>query len=177
MKTVFLRAGALLGSSLPPFLLALVLVGCDSAGGKQSDAGRIVLGERVDGIPLGADTSLVRSALGVPTTIERGAGHVIYRYAHGDHAGFTIHFGMDLRSRPDGTTSFALASPYRGKTREGIGIGSHRTRVVDALGDPDFSNAGTSGLIHERYAAEDAQTGFLYDADERVLSITMNGPL
>lgn len=98
-------------------------------------------------------------------------------FLHGSHAGMSIHFGLDSNGRFDASTSFAFSEPYPGKTREGVGLGSAPAAVHDALGDPHFSNVGASGQIHDRYAMDRARSGFLYDEDDRVTGITMNGPL
>lgn len=177
MKTEPARLVALVALPLVLLFLALIAAGCDSLNDDAAISGRIVPGESIDGVPLGADTLTVRGILGRPSDVERGQGHIIYRYAHGAHAGFSIHFGLNQNRRPDGTTSFSIAAPYDGKTREGIGLRSSRAAVLDALGAPDFSNVGSSGLILDRFRSDDATTGFLYDEDELVLSITMNGPM
>lgn len=166
---------------IPFRLLPLLLVttalgsGCDLLSkDDDADRGRIVPGVSVDRVPLGADTLVVRSLIGPPNAVERVASSIIYRYSRGEHAGFSIHFGLDPNRRPDGTTSFALASPYSGQTADGIGLGSARSAVLESMGTPHFSNAGSSGLLHERYQTTGAQTAFLYDQDERVTSITMS---
>lgn len=155
-------------------LFAFLVGGCDLFSNENESAGRIVPGVSVDGVPLGADSLVVRSLLGPPSSAERGVSSIIYRYSHGDYAGFSIHFGLDGNRRFNGTTSFALASPYGGKTSQGVGIATARAAVLDALGEPDFSNSGSSGLIHDRYDTDAARTAFLYDLDARVTSITMS---
>jgi hypothetical protein len=177
MKTSFPLSGARFRPLLVLLLVGLAFGACDLAGEEANDEGRIVPGRSVDGVPLGADTLQARSALGLPNAVERGSGYVIYRYLQGRHAGFSIHFGMTEFRQHDGTTSFALSSPYGGRTREGVGIGSTRDAVMEAFGMPDFSSVGSSGFVHDRYESEDARTAFVYDAGDRVLNITMNGPL
>lgn len=157
--------------------VALSAAGCDSTVGGREDAGRIVIGASVDGVPLGADTLSVRRILGRPNAIQRDPRSIIYRYTRGEHAGFNVHFSIDQDRRVDERTVFTLAAPYAGRTREGIGIGTPRSSVGQHLGEADVSGTGTSGLIHDRYRTEGAETGFLYDEDQRVLSITMNGPI
>ncbi|HEX7071279.1 MAG TPA: hypothetical protein VF190_10750 [Rhodothermales bacterium] len=177
MNTSFPRRPARFRPYLVLLLAVVALGACNLFGEDSNDDGRIVPGQSVDNVRLGADTLQVRSILGLPNLVERGAGYIIYRYMHGRHAGFSIHFGMTEFRQHDGTTSFGLSSPYSGRTREGVGLGSPRSAVLEALGTPDFSSVGSSGFIHDRYESEDARTAFVYDADERVLNITMNGPL
>ena len=177
MKIALPRHRARLGVPLLLLPCMLSLGACDVFTDNPRDDGRIVLGRSVDGVPLGADSLTVRMALGAPSAIDRGAGFVVYRYAWGKHAGVTVHFSLDANRRFDGFTTFALSEPYRGKTQEGIGLGDRRPSVLDKLGEPDHSDTGSAGHVHDRYEFEHARTGFLYDEDERVMSITMSGPL
>lgn len=158
-------------------VLLFAFLGCDVTDHESSDVGRLVLGESVDGVGIGSDSLSVRGRLGVPAQIQRGNRFVMYRYTRAPHAGLSIQFGLDANGSFDGSTSFSLSAPYRGKTAQGVGLGSSRAAVIRALGEPDFSNVGTSGLIHDRYESQRARTGFLYDEDELVSGITMHGPL
>lgn len=159
------------------FHVVTLSMGCDTAGDDADDDGRIVIGVSVDRVPLGVDTLLARNILGRPSAIQREPGSIVYRYTSGPHAGFSIHFSIDQNRRVEERTVFSLAAPYSGRTSDGVGVGTQRSRVLQSLGAADVSGIGTSGFIHDRYRTDDAETGFLYDADEEIISITMNGPI
>lgn len=166
----------------PRIFAALAIVvasgGCGILGSSEDrNDGRIVIGVSVDNVALGIDTLSIRRILGPPTSISRGPGSVVYRFARGDHAGLEVRFSLDADRRLERRTVFGMTAPFSGRTNGGNGIGSRRTDVIQELGEPDFSGAGTSGLVHDRYRTEEAETSFLYDEGDRVLSITMNGPL
>ena len=49
-----------------------------------------------------------------------------------------------------------LVDAFKGKTKEGIGMGTKRQEILDAFGEPEPSNSPAASLV----AAEEAKSGF-----------------
>jgi hypothetical protein len=70
------------------------------------------------------------------------------RYEEGPHAGIEVNLLIEEDGASPGPTDmFFLQSPYRGRTKQGIGIGSSLEDVKNAYGKPD----GTFGSEYVIY--------------------------
>jgi hypothetical protein len=96
----------------------------------------------MDSVAIGDSPEWALKVLGKPDQAGIGCGlysYLIYDYLTGEHAGFSVDFlqtdiGLDFDYAP-AVTLMALP-PYKGKTAEGIGLGSHRSEVHDLYGVP-----------------------------------------
>ena len=128
-------------------LVQILLPGCEifdagSSGSGNPEWGRIVVGKSIDSISPGMTTSEVKNILGPPDAVGLGdfAGFI---YEYGEGSGtvgpveIAILFAEDYDDR---VVSMAVMNPYRGKTTQGIGIGSSIRRVHYVLGQPDTTH-------------------------------------
>ena len=154
-------------------LLLPALNGCDIFGIHERDEileseADIVLGERVKQIHLGDSIQHVEEIYGQPEHLFRGVasgyfrsffvyqyyrnevgGVVLYLHSKKDRFGEAIHNSIvDLISiqasssvEPD-----SIYSPFEGTTKHGIGLGSNKAELLDALGKPD-----STSTIHMKY--------------------------
>lgn len=106
----------------------------------------IVFGDNIEGVKVWDDSSTVINKLGQPSSI-----------AIGDWAGYWFEYKTDainytrvtLSATPllgNGVISMSVESPYKGKSKEGIGIGSDRDYVINELGNPNSTNSDSSGI-------------------------------
>jgi hypothetical protein len=147
-------------STLASILLCLGMVGCDSAGDDAPPA-RIVPGESVEGIPLGASKAEAEAVLGEFRTSCRADGFdrawctaSFFGTNFGDSLGLELGFIEEWA--PEGfwregpLDFFWVTPPYDGTTKEGIGIGSRKALVQAAYGSPDSIRIHT-GHAHFYY--------------------------
>lgn len=127
-------------------VVLLVISSCQDMGVDIEGPGKIRPGVGVEGIRLGDSRETVVAILGPPTTVGdvigfyRGWRHYSYleggRISQGGELSLTFAFienGIDY-----GPVDLIIGGPaYRGKTREGIGIGSFLTEVHTAYGTPE----------------------------------------
>jgi len=93
----------------------------------EGGPGIIVPGKSVGGIKFGDSRETVEAKLGKPDA--GGIVDGLYRawysgdYLQGPHAGLSVYF-VEIENRPGPVDALGISSPYNGKTKEGIGIGS-----------------------------------------------------
>ncbi len=158
-------------------VLAVVsLAGCDRVEPEVDppDNGRLVLGESVDGVRLGADTTAVFDILGMPSNALRGAGTVRYFYERGRHSGIEIYYDVRADGSLSQTSAITLTDSYTGTTEDGIGLGSPRDQVIELLGEPVSSVRIPGGDRHDRYFMQGNHLLFVYHEGE-IISIGMAG--
>jgi hypothetical protein len=101
--------------------------------------GIIVLGKGIEGIILGDSKDVVEQKIGKPSV--KGWTDGIYRswlnyeYSEGPHAGLSINF-IDNNNNYGPVDELEVGSPYSGKTKDGIGIGSSLNNVHSIYGKP-----------------------------------------
>lgn len=133
------------------------MVGCDS-GGDDDPSARIVPGESVEGIPLGASKAEAEAVLGEFGTgcwadgVDRAwciTNHLWPGRSSLDGLvlAFIEEFSPEGDPGPGPLDAFWISAPYDGKTKEGIGIGSRKAHVHAAYGSPDTTR------IHSGYAS------------------------
>jgi len=150
-----------------------------------AEEARIILGRSIDGVKIGDDSMTVINKIGQPDTIvgDDFVG-VIFKYYRVDnpHSFMMISIFQDSLLT-NGTAVFFLEvdSPYVGKTKEGVGIGTPREITWQLLGIP--TNTDSSGSVIEDYylvppPAGNPPTGiyFVYPFDDRrIIRIKMSG--
>jgi hypothetical protein len=145
-KTVRTMGVARHASALASILLCLGMVGCDSAGDEGPPA-RIVPGESVEGIPLGASKAEAEAVLGEFHTRccangLRSWSEAVF-FGTGETGSEGLWLGFITEPATDGfwregpLDYFWVNPPYDGTTKEGIGIGSRKALVHAAYGAPD----------------------------------------
>ncbi len=114
----------------------------------QEDAWRgiIVPGKSIEGVKLGDSREDVVRKLGQPNT--GGIADGLFRswfgsdYTEGIHAGLSVYY-LELQGGSHGPADIiAAAAPYKGKTKEGIRIGSLLRDVHKAYGEPEHTWSG-----------------------------------
>lgn len=139
---------------------------------------RIVMGRSIDGVKIYDSPAVVQNKLGQPSSIAIGdfAGF-IYEYGEGEPAGLRI-----LLAEPFHETAIQVTarSPYRGTTKEGVGIGTSQRTVRKFLGSPDSTSVstywhslGTPRFAGDVYLYDSLAFVFSYDQDNLVESIRM----
>jgi outer membrane protein assembly factor BamE (lipoprotein component of BamABCDE complex) len=110
---------------------------------------RIIPGVSIDGIHLGYTREQVERALGMPTTSGWGdgidRGWRIYGYYDRtvpNASAFTVWFLETPQTEWGPVDMVSVGAGYSGKTKEGLGIGSHRMEVQRILGLPTKSVLG-----------------------------------
>ncbi len=126
---------------------------------EEGGPGIIVPGVGMEGIKLGDSKETVLAKLGNPS--EGGVTRGTYRdwltcmYCEGLHSGLSFDFIEDS----DGTTGpvdvirtwTAYGPQYGGKTKDGIGRGSHLTMVHQVFGMPALIDHGGGGVLVEYF--------------------------
>lgn len=105
--------------------------------------GRIIPGKSIDGVELGDSRETVILKLGESST-SGGLTDGIYRawytdeYVKGPSAGLEVSY-IELENQAGPADMIGVLSPYNGKTKEGIGIGSTFNDVRKIYGTPDHT--------------------------------------
>ncbi len=132
----------------------------------------IVPYEGVDGVTFGDSEATVIAKLGRPDNT--GVGDfpgVFYEYVRGIHA--TMNVVIYSPGQPHaGVVSISVQSPYSGKTKEGIGVGSPRVSVQQTMGKADSRGVRDSTSSWERYN-DDSHLLLVNYRGEVVESITL----
>jgi len=121
-----------------PFFLLVLLIfsSCDTASDPHEING-IVFGDNIEGVRIFDDSAAVVRKLGKPTSIGYGdfRGY-IFDYTKGV-LNYTHLIIMEDPLLAYGVVSMSVEAPYRGRSKEGIKIGSEREFVIDRLGTPE----------------------------------------
>ncbi len=158
MRTTSLSVTAVLTAALS-FLLATCKHASEPVQQEEGGVGIILPGIGMEGIKLGDSKETVLAKLGNPT--EWGFTRGTYRdwmtcmYCEGPHSGLSFDFIEDS----DGTagpvdvirTWTAYGPQYAGKTKDGIGRGSHVTMVRQVFGIPALTDHGSGGVMVDYY--------------------------
>ncbi len=156
MKNMLGKSGLILS------VLVFMIWGCDSNVSEPDppeeppmEDPRIVFGETIDGILIGDDTTAVIEKAGIPDEIQRGdfAG-VAFLYNEGDYAGLVVTIATETEDN-NGVQGVGAWPPYVGKSKEGIGLGSTRSEVIEQLGDPEDLGDVTQGSKVDAYLFQD----------------------
>ena len=124
-----------------PLILSLWGISCHDNGVDVPifGIGIIVPGQSIDGVQLGDLRETVEAKLGEPDA--KGEAYGLYRswlhytYLAGPHAGLSVQF-FEVDNTYGPVDALAIISPYSGKTKEGIGIGSSIESVHETFGKP-----------------------------------------
>ncbi len=157
MRKISLTVLAVLTAALSVFLST-----CKDAGElvkvEEGGTGIIIPGVGMEGIRLGDSKETVLAKLGNPTGCgpSDGAhrGWYTCEYCDGPHSGLSFDFleGSDGTAGP--VDVIRAATPYgiqyTGKTKDGIGRGSHLTMVHQVFGMPALTDHG-GGVLVEYY--------------------------
>ncbi len=153
------------------WFVALSVLSCEDFGGPPP---RIIPGVSIDGIHLGFTRGEVELVLGKPETrgfadgIDRGWR--LYEYYHRavrTTPAFLVWF-VDTEDTGWGPVDIvSVAAGYDGKTKDGIGIGSHRNDVQRFLGQPAKSVFGdtVNGAVDDWYCIQKRSMIFRYYQD------------
>lgn len=141
---------------LPRFAVLAILLSlwsvCDLTE-VNPDEGRIVPGWSIDGVKFGDSKETVEARLG-----KRDGGGLVdgfrswhlWCYERGPHAGMEIYFiSTDDGEGP--VDKFYIQAPFKGKTIQGIGIGSSVMEVRRAYGMPRETQQSEHGYFSETY--------------------------
>ena len=136
----------------------------------EVDDSRIVFGQGIDGIKIGDDDNTVVAKLGQPTRIFKGDfTGIVYCYEH-DTSAFTYVGISDDPALGLGVIGVTVEVRYRGKSKDGIGIGSERDFVIGKIGKPDATFA--KNLLQDSYFYDRNTFAVIYE-NHRVLAISM----
>ena len=121
-------------------VLSTLLPGCEDMG--VAPVGIVVPGLSVDGVRLGDSREAVERALGKPSNggvadgLYRAWG--VYGYWEGSEERLSIYF-LESANGYGPVDAISAGPAYKGRTREGIGVGSALAEVHAAYGHPDTS--------------------------------------
>jgi hypothetical protein len=115
-----------------------------------SEQVRVIPCKGVDGVEFGDSIEEVQAKLGT-SNFALGWTDGLYRgwrsinYNEGHYAGLDISFLIkEDGATPGPVDMFIIESPYQGKTREGIGLGSSLVDVKRTYGTPAYIDRGNS---------------------------------
>ena len=144
------------------FLIPLLFFSCKDNPVRTQDDSKIILGESIEGVIIGDDSATVIKKLGVPTYIQEGDFNgIIFRYMNGPLSNTFITISYDSLFG-FGTISVSLEGPYKGTTRDGIGMNSDRELVVKTIGASDTTE-GEQPYITDIYFYPRSTFVFGYD--------------
>ncbi len=125
-------------------LLLLLLGGCSLFSASEDDEARIIFGVSIDNVEIGDHAKAVRGKLGEPDEIVLGdfAGK-IFSYTQGKYNGIQMMIHDDDEK---GVLFVSIDPPYSGTTREGIGIGTSRSEVLEKFGQPASSEKAAQSI-------------------------------
>ena len=159
------------------------MMSCSDLGGPGTPIQRIVLGKSIDGIELGYTRAQVEQILGKPERegyaegVDRAWRAADY-YKRADRYKAVLQvFYLNTEQEEWGPVDYIWASSgYTGRSKEGLGIGSHRSEVMAVLGSPTQVNTdSSSGEIAYWYCINKTTMNFRMFADT-IHSIDL-GPL
>lgn len=133
-----------------------LITGCGIKNPANSEFGRIIPWESIDGVNLGDTPDTVSKKLGKPKYegVWDGAyaSGIAYSYEEGNCAGLSVLFNDNKT-----VIAFDINKPYSGTTKEGIGIGSSSKSLHDIYGVPNkitftyetyYKNDRSFGIYH-----------------------------
>ena len=138
-----------LKKGLEGIVVAIPLISVCLKSPLESELGRIIPFESIDGVNLGDTMNTVEKKLGTHDGEFRWdgiyGGGKGYEYNEGFYAGLEVCFMGD-----DYVEGLFVREPYSGRTKEGIGIGSYFALLHDVYGMPNESSPN-----HEIYYYND----------------------
>jgi hypothetical protein len=135
-------------ASIPSVALFLAFASCEDNGVEvvEGGPGIIVPGKSVEGVKLGDSKEAVVAILGKPTHVGWTDGYYrswrAYQYLEGSPLNPVIKLEFDFIDNGEtyGPVDAIVIGPvYKGKTKEGIGVGAPRSKVYEAYGSPKHS--------------------------------------
>lgn len=166
------------------FVIMLLILSCKDNPTENVEEPRIILGESIEGIHIGDDTTTVIKKLGRPDWIGLGDfDGFTYDYDNKKYPGvpnLTITFYNKIYGLIPAeyfVTGITAHSVYTGKSKEGIGIGTKREFVRKILGEPkriSTDDAWEAYFFTNVNSAYDIIFVFYYDSFKQVDSIVMS---
>jgi len=170
-------------NSTPNFVVATLLlfaIACNDLGiplEPEPLVARIVFGEHIEGVRIGDDSATVVRKLGMPTVIggDDFAGGIFY---YAENTKYNLMFvGVSKDTALGLGVIFVWAEPpYRGTTKDGVGIGTPREIAIESLGRPDTTTSAPGGGIVDGYHYEKNAFGIEY-RDNKIYWISMVQPI
>jgi hypothetical protein len=153
--------GRWLLASIPIVALTLLIGSCEDNGVEviEGGPGIIVPGKSVEGIKLGDSKETVVTILGKPTLVGWADGYYrswrAYTYEEGSPVNPIMELYFNFIDNGDSygpVDLIGIGSAYKGKTKEGIGVGSLLEKVHQAYGLPKYSiYSPQSNMIYDTY--------------------------
>ncbi len=144
---------------------------------------RIILGQSIDGVKAGDDSLTVIEKMGKPNSIYDADlnGYIFAYISDGNpHARLYIVLLIDPIFTSSRTAVIFIEAdyPYKGKTKEGVGIGMSRSDVLKLLGNPTSTDPGGPPIVDNYFIDPlpgDYRVNFIitYDATEKIIRIQM----
>jgi hypothetical protein len=143
---------------------------------ENTDTSKIIFGKSIEGVFIGDDSLTVIQKLGQPTAIQDGDFNgYIFHYTEGKPKLANIY--VFVSKDPNlglGVIVITIESPYQGKSKDSIGIGSERNFVISKIGLPDTTQ-GEFPSIDDIYNYERNSFGINY-ANYLIHRISMGKP-
>jgi|GEM_PF-3253963 len=117
-------------------LLTLSLQSCLDLLDSDSDKPEIVFGDNIEGVRVWDDSTAVFRKLGIPSFRLVSDIDKMFKYETG-RLKYTQIVISDSPLLGNGVINMMVKAPYKGRSKEGIGIGTDRTYVLRKLGEPD----------------------------------------
>lgn len=130
----------------------------------------IVFGDNIEGVRVWDDSSTVIRKLGKPSQIIGSDLDCMLKYQTGMQVIISRTPLLGI-----GMINMMVAAPYKGRSKEGIGIGTERDYVLSKLGGPDVtSSVGMYTADHYHYEKNFFSIEYI---DNKVQSISMFVPV
>lgn len=166
------------------FVIMLLILSCKDNPIENVEEPRIILGESIEGIHIGDDTTAVIKKLGRPDWTRIGDyDGFSYEYENKNFPGLSI-LSVTFFNRIYGLSPadyrvavMTVLNSYNGKSKEGIGIGTKREFVKKILGEPkriSTDDAWEAYFFTNVNSAYDIIFVFYYDSFKQVDSIVMS---
>lgn len=166
------------------FVIMLLILSCKDNPIENVEEPRIILGESIEGIHIGNDTTAVIKKLGRPDWIGLGDfDGFTYDYDNKKYPGvpnLTITFYNKIYGLIPAeyfVSGITAHSVYTGKSKEGIGIGTKKEFVKRILGEPEYIGANDDWATYRFTRSNtlyDISFMFYYDSLMQVKIIGMS---
>lgn len=154
-------------------LISVLLFACGKADEPPADTTEIFPGEGLKSVKIGDQAYTLFNVYGNIAGTYYQIGSEYYHSVYYIQSGITANFEPTTDAAIATTlkiTSFALTPPFSGKTAKNIGIGSSRSDVVAAYGNPDIGGS-TDNVV--AYVALGMAINY---ESEKVVTITLEKP-
>ncbi|MCC7244569.1 MAG: hypothetical protein IT269_02725 [Saprospiraceae bacterium] len=154
-------------------LMSVLLFACGKEDEPPADTTEIFPGEGLKSVKIGDQAYTLFNVYGNIAGTYYQIGSYYYHAVYYIQSGITANFEPTTDSAIASTlkiASFSLTPPFSGKTAKGIGIGSNRTDVVAAYGNPEIGGA-TDNVV----AYVSLGMAITYEND-KIVGITLEKP-